>query len=63
MDGHGMSGRIFQTPYDRFDPRNGKPVTLVGTLRSHTGETLLRIRFEDGFTIEVWPEEVVTTHE
>lgn len=55
---------FFVTPYDQHADRNGQEMTITRAITaaddSHDLEVLpmFEARFDDGFEIEVWPEEI-----
>lgn len=56
-----MGTHIFNTPYDKGDPFNGKQCTIQRTKTVTTSEgtdTLLVLLFDHGPYVEAWPEEI-----
>lgn len=52
---------VFNTPYDKSDPRNGQEVTVLDTFAVPGVNGPLdmhRVRFPDGIELTVWAEEV-----
>ncbi len=56
----------FTTPYDQYAAREGQKFTMLKKITEPTDTIdemalpMYRIRFEDGFETEAWPEEVET---
>jgi hypothetical protein len=59
-----MTSTTFQSPYEQYKERNGQGCKVVETITepdaTHDEEVLpmYRVQFEDGATIEAWPEEI-----
>lgn len=52
-----METATFNTPFDAAEPRNGQTVTVHGDVWIGPN-FLVSVTFPDGFTAEVWPEEI-----
>ena len=55
--------KMFNSPYEQYKQYNGKSCDVVGKVDPYTYNyedvgDLYTITFEDGITIEAWPEEI-----